>query len=50
MAAFDQVGIRYQFVGVTPGPYGWDTWRKNLIDFAPRLFKGPGAGSTTGAA
>jgi enterochelin esterase-like enzyme len=39
MAAFDRVGIRYEFAGVTPGPHGWDTWQKNLIDFAPRLFR-----------
>jgi enterochelin esterase-like enzyme len=39
MAAFDQVGIRYEFAGVTQGPHGWDAWQKNLIDFAPRLFR-----------
>ncbi|MGW4940404.1 alpha/beta hydrolase-fold protein [Actinoplanes sp. NPDC004185] len=39
MAAFDRVGIRYEFAGVTQGPHGWDTWQKNLIDFAPRLFR-----------
>jgi len=43
MAAFDRMGIRYQFAGITPGPHGWDTWQKNLIDFAPRLFR-PDAG------
>ncbi|GIF08252.1 alpha/beta hydrolase [Actinoplanes siamensis] len=39
MAAFDRIGIRYEFAGVTPGPHGWDTWQRNLIDFAPRLFR-----------
>ncbi|MFI5844744.1 alpha/beta hydrolase [Catenuloplanes sp. NPDC051500] len=39
MAAFDRVGIRYEFAGVTQGPHGWDAWQKNLIDFAPRLFR-----------
>jgi enterochelin esterase-like enzyme len=39
MAAFDQLGIRYEFAGVTQGPHGWDAWQKNLIDFAPRLFR-----------
>ena len=33
------LGIRYDFAGITPGPHGWDTWQKNLIDFAPRLFR-----------
>ncbi|MBG0568058.1 alpha/beta hydrolase-fold protein [Actinoplanes aureus] len=37
--AFDRLGIRYEFAGITPGPHGWDTWQKNLIDFAPRLFR-----------
>jgi enterochelin esterase-like enzyme len=35
----DELGIEYQFDGVTPGPHGWDVWQKNLIDFAPRLFQ-----------
>ncbi|MFY1691133.1 alpha/beta hydrolase [Plantactinospora sp. WMMB782] len=39
MATFDNLGIRYEFAGVTPGPHGWDAWQKNLIDFAPRLFQ-----------
>lgn len=39
MATFDSLGIRYEFAGVTPGPHGWDAWQKNLIDFAPRLFR-----------
>jgi len=38
MAAFDRIGVRYEFAGVTEGPHGWDAWQKNLIDFAPRLF------------
>ncbi len=39
LATFDSLGIRYEFAGVTTGPHGWDVWQKNLIDFAPRLFK-----------
>lgn len=42
MATFDTLGIRYEFAGVTQGPHGWDAWQKNLIDFAPRLFR-PGS-------
>jgi hypothetical protein len=38
-ATFDILGIKYDFAGITPGPHGWDTWQKNLIDFAPRLFR-----------
>jgi enterochelin esterase-like enzyme len=39
MATLDRLGIRYEFAGVTEGPHGWDAWQKNLIDFAPRLFR-----------
>lgn len=39
LATFDSLGIEYEFDGPTPGPHGWDTWQKNLIDFAPRLFR-----------
>ena len=39
LSTFDTLGIKYQFGGVTQGPHGWDTWQKNLIDFAPRLFR-----------
>jgi len=39
MEALDRLGIRYEFAGVTAGPHGWDAWQKNLIDFAPRLFR-----------
>ncbi|MGP3933676.1 alpha/beta hydrolase [Nonomuraea sp. KM88] len=39
LATLDDLGIRYEFDGVTPGPHGWDVWQKNLIDLAPRLFK-----------
>ncbi|MEO3814100.1 alpha/beta hydrolase-fold protein [Sphaerisporangium sp. B11E5] len=39
LATMDNLGIRYEFDGVTPGPHGWDVWQKNLIDLAPRLFK-----------
>ncbi|SDJ24371.1 alpha/beta hydrolase [Nonomuraea jiangxiensis] len=39
LATLNNLGIRYEFDGVTPGPHGWDVWQKNLIDLAPRLFK-----------
>lgn len=42
LTTFDGLGIRYQFAGVTEGPHGWDAWQKNLIDFAPRLFRTSG--------
>lgn len=37
---FDPAAI---IAGVTPGPHGWDAWQKNLIDFAPRLFRDNGS-------
>lgn len=39
LTTFDCLGITYEFDGPTAGPHGWDTWQKNLIDFAPRLFR-----------
>ncbi|MFY1691189.1 alpha/beta hydrolase [Plantactinospora sp. WMMB782] len=39
LTTLDDLGIRYEFDGVTPGPHGWDVWQKNLIDLAPRLFR-----------
>jgi hypothetical protein len=43
LTAFDQLGIKYTY---DPGPafgaiYGhvWDTWRKDLLVFAPQLFR-----------
>ncbi|AWB87635.1 esterase [Mycetocola zhujimingii] len=39
METLDGLGVEYEFNGVTVGPHGWDVWQKNLIDFAPRLFK-----------
>jgi hypothetical protein len=38
MATLDELGVRYESAGVTAGPHGWDTWQRNLIDYAPRLF------------
>ncbi|WP_169980231.1 esterase family protein [Microbispora sp. H10836] len=38
LTTLNDLGIRYEFDGVTPGPHGWDVWQKNLIDLAPRLF------------
>ncbi|PZG23532.1 alpha/beta hydrolase [Nonomuraea aridisoli] len=39
LTTINNLGIRYEFDGITPGPHGWDVWQKNLIDLAPRLFK-----------
>ncbi len=39
LTTMDNIGVHYEFDGVTPGPHGWDVWQKNLIDLAPRLFK-----------
>ncbi|GII33558.1 alpha/beta hydrolase [Planotetraspora mira] len=39
LPTLDNLGIHYEFAGVTQGPHGWDVWQKNLIDLAPRLFK-----------
>jgi enterochelin esterase-like enzyme len=39
LTTMNNLGIRYEFDGVTSGPHGWDVWQKNLIDLAPRLFK-----------
>ncbi|MEO3876325.1 alpha/beta hydrolase-fold protein [Nonomuraea sp. B12E4] len=39
LPTLNNLGIHYEFDGVTPGPHGWDVWQKNLIDLAPRLFK-----------
>lgn len=39
LPVLDQLGIEYEFNGVTVGPHGWDVWQQNLIDFAPRLFQ-----------
>jgi enterochelin esterase family protein len=45
-AVFDQYGVKYTYVdGPTFGAiYGhvWDTWRKDLFVFAPRLFRRAG--------
>jgi enterochelin esterase-like enzyme len=38
LALFDQYGINYTFVQGTGG-HVWNTWRHNLYDFAPLLFR-----------
>jgi enterochelin esterase-like enzyme len=38
LALFDQVHIRYTFVQGTGG-HVWDTWRHDLLSFAPQLFR-----------
>lgn len=35
----EENGIRHEFAGLTTGPHGFDVWSKNLIDFAPRIFR-----------
>jgi enterochelin esterase-like enzyme len=37
-ALFDQYHVKYTFVQGTGG-HVWDTWRRNLRDFAPLLFR-----------
>jgi enterochelin esterase-like enzyme len=39
MKTLDGLGVDYEFNGVTVGPHAWDVWQRNLLDFAPRLFK-----------
>ncbi|MEU8178692.1 alpha/beta hydrolase-fold protein [Microbispora hainanensis] len=39
LTTMNDLGVHYEFDGITPGPHGWDVWQKNLIDLAPRLFK-----------
>ncbi|WJL96671.1 alpha/beta hydrolase-fold protein [Microbacterium sp. ET2] len=46
LPVLDELGIEYEFDGVTVGPHGWDVWQKNLIDFAPRLFQSLPADTT----
>jgi enterochelin esterase-like enzyme len=38
-AMFDRFGIRYQFSEYPDSGHTWETWRVNLHDFAPRLFR-----------
>jgi len=38
-AAFDKAGIHYTFVEYPGLSHEWQTWRKSLYDFAPRLFQ-----------
>lgn len=35
---FDKAGIRYEFTEA-PGGHTWHTWRRDLYNMAPRLFK-----------
>ena len=35
---FDEAGVKYEF-SEKPGGHTWATWRQNLYDLAPRLFK-----------
>ncbi|MCQ2148304.1 MAG: esterase [Bacteroidales bacterium] len=38
MKALDQMGMKYEYFGELGG-HSWDTWRKCLFEFAPKLFK-----------
>jgi enterochelin esterase-like enzyme len=36
---FDRFGIRYEFSEYPGSGHTWETWRVDLYDFAPRLFR-----------
>ncbi|WP_290050056.1 alpha/beta hydrolase [Amycolatopsis solani] len=38
-AMFDTYGIRYRYSQFAAGAHTWQTWRDNLHDFAPQLFR-----------
>jgi enterochelin esterase family protein len=38
-AVFDRFGVRYEFSEYPDSGHTWETWRVNLHDFAPRLFR-----------
>jgi enterochelin esterase family protein len=37
--SLDEAGIKHVFVESQGTDHEWQTWRRNLKDFAPRLFK-----------
>jgi S-formylglutathione hydrolase FrmB len=37
--ALDKAGIKNVFIEFPKTAHEWQTWRKSLYDFAPRLFK-----------
>jgi hypothetical protein len=37
--ALDKAGIKSVFIEFPKTAHEWQTWRKSLYDFAPRLFK-----------
>jgi enterochelin esterase family protein len=39
LRALDRAGIHYVFAEFPGTSHEWQTWRKSLYDFAPRLFK-----------
>ncbi len=39
LSKLDRVGIKYVFVTFPGTSHEWQTWRKSLYDFAPRLFR-----------
>lgn len=39
MAEFDKLGVQHVFVEIPNTAHEWQTWRKSLYDFAPRLFR-----------
>ncbi len=39
LRALDSAGIRYVFAKFPGTSHEWQTWRKSLYDFAPRIFK-----------
>jgi len=38
LKVFDKNGIKYEFSEM-PGGHSWMVWRKDLVNFASRLFK-----------
>jgi enterochelin esterase-like enzyme len=38
-ALFDRYGIHYEFFEYPDSGHTWETWRVDLHDFAPRLFR-----------
>lgn len=38
-AMFDRYGIRYEFDEYPDAGHSWETWRVNLNDFVPRIFR-----------
>jgi enterochelin esterase family protein len=44
-AMFDAYGLKYTFQQFDGAGHTWETWRHNLLDFAPRVFGRAGVGA-----